>query len=363
MFDSNKWKRLGIVMILLLLVGAMVACGGDENEPSVNDNGTVTIPEDDNVLDNEGGVVQTVEGDDVLPTEIPNEPTVTPMVELEETEVMEPTIMPTEVMEETMEPTMEATAEMTATMEITDTEEGMMDQPSIVRGSDLIGADLTTVGDEEIAEVEEILFDANGDIQYAILSVDEMTDEFPYYAITWDTLALSLNQDDDPATPDTFTYEGDTIDLEGALGLDDAMLETEDLFYQTAEDAGTDTTMLDGLYQLSAFADFSLFDYDLVNPDTDDDLGEIEDLLVNVEENRVSYAVADVGGFLGIAETAVAIPWDRVAFDETEENFTIDADEEQLTNAPSIDMSEFDTWEVDTQWEQELETYWNDLTS
>src|SRR5690606_28651863 len=174
---------------------------------------------------------------------------------------------------------------------------------------------------------EEILFDANGDIQYAILSVDEMTDEFPYYAVAWNTLALSLNQDEDEATPDTFMYEGDAIDLEGALGLDDAMLETDDLFYQTAEDAGTDTTMLDGLYQLSAFADFSLFDYDLVNPDTDDDLGEIEDILVNVNENRISYAVADVGGFLGIAETAVAIPWDRVAFDETEENFTIDADE------------------------------------
>lgn len=158
-------------------------------------------------------------------------------------------------------------------------------------------------------------------------------------------------------------YEGDTIDLEGALGLDDAMLETEDLFYQTAEDAGTDTQMLDGLYQLSAFANFSLFDYNLVNPDTDDDLGEIEDLLVNVDENRVSYAVADVGGFLGIAETAVAIPWERVAFDEVEEHFTINADEEDLTNAPSIDMSEIENWQIDTAWEQELDAYWNDISN
>lgn len=333
----------------------MVACGGDENEPGVNDN--------------DSGVVQTVEGDDVLPTVIPNEPTVTPMVEIEETEVMEPTIMPTEIMEETMEPTaemeptLEATAEMTATMEITDTQEGMMEQPSIVRSSDIIGAEMLNAADEEIAEVEEVLFDANGDIQYVILSVDEMTDDFAYYAVAWDTLVVAFNQDDDQTTPSAFVYEGDTLDLEGALGFDDAMLDSEDLFYQTAEDAGTDTTMLDGLYQLSAFADFSLFDYDLVNPDTDDDLGEIEDLLINVNENRISYAVADVGGFLGIAETAVAIPWERVSFDEAEENFTINADEEDLTNAPSIDMSEIENWQIDTEWEQELDTYWNDITN
>lgn len=356
MYSRNNWKQLGLALILLFVAGFMAACGGD-NEPGVNDN----------TIDN--GIEPTQDGGLVEPTAMLDDPTPTAMVM--ETEVMEPTMMPTEMMEETavpteeMEPTMEPTAEMTATAEITGTQEGTapMDQPTIVRGSDLIGAELMTMADEAIAQVEEILFDANGDIQYAILSVDEMTDEFPYYAVAWDTLALSLNQDEDEATPDTFMYEGDVLDVEGALGLDDAMLETDDLFYQTAEDAMTDTTMLEGLYQLSAFADFSLFDYDLVNPDTDDDLGEIEDILVNVNENRISYAVADVGGFLGIAETAVAIPWDRVAFDETEENFTIDADEEQLINAPSIDMSEFDTWEVDTQWEQELETYWNDLTN
>lgn len=356
MYNRRNWKQLGIIVMLLFFAGFMVACGGD-NEPGVNDN----------TIDN--GIEPTQDGGLIEPTAMIDEPTPTAMVL--ETEVMEPTMMPTEMMEETavpteeMEPTMEPTVEMTATAEITGTQEGTapMDQPTIVRGSDLIGAELMTMTDEAIAEVEEILFDANGDIQYAILSVDEMTDEFPYYAVAWDTLAVSLNQDDDPATPNTFMYESDTIDLEGALGLDDAMLETEDLFYQTAEDAGTDTQMLDGLYQLSAFANFSLFDYNLVNPSTDDDLGEIEDLLVNVDENRVSYAVADVGGFLGIAETAVAIPWDRVAFDDVEENFTINADEEDLTNAPSIDMSEIENWQIDTEWEQELDAYWNDITN
>jgi len=354
MYNRNKWKQLGIALILLLFAGFMAACGGDD-EPGVNDNS----------IDNGIDVEPTQDGGLIEPTAVFDEPTPTAMVL--ETEVMEPTMMPTETMEETAVPTveMEPTVEMTATAEITETQEGTapMTQPSIVRGSDLIGAELMTMTDEAIAEVEEILFDANGDILYAILSVDEMTDEYPYYAVAWDTLALSLNQDEDEATPDTFMYEGDTIDLEGALGLDDAMLETDDLFYQTAEDAGVDTAILDGMYKLSAFADFSLFDYNLVNPNTDDDLGEIEDLLVNVEDNRISHAVADVGGFLGIAETAVAIPWDRVNFDETEENFTINADEEELTNAPSIDMSEFDTWEIDTQWEQELDAYWNALTN
>lgn len=176
MYNHSKWKQLGIIVILLFFAGFMAACGGD-NEPGVNDN----------TIDN--GIEPTQDGGLVEPTAMIDEPTPTAMVL--ETDVMEPTMMPTEMMEETavpteeMEPTMEPTVEMTATAEITGTQESTapMDQPAIVRGSDLIGAELMTMTDEAIAEVEEILFDANGDIQYAILSVAEMTDEFPYYAV------------------------------------------------------------------------------------------------------------------------------------------------------------------------------------
>lgn len=341
MFTQN-WKKFGIVMILLLLVGAVVACGadGNDNDTTANTNDTMTET-----------------GDDVLPTEIPNEPTITPIAE-ETDDMMEPTAE----MEPTME--MEPTAEMAATVESSESEdEAMMEHPTIVQGSDLIGAELMSMSDEKIAEVQEILFDANGDIQYVVLSVEGMTEEFPYYAVAWDTMAVSLNADQEQVAPSALMYDGEAIDLDGALGFDDAMLDSEDLFYQTAEDAGTDTQMLDGLYKLSAFANFSLFDYNLVNANTDDDLGEIEELLVNVDDNRVSYAVADVGGFLGVAETAVAIPWERISFDEVEENFTINANEEELTNAPSIDMSNFDEWKIDNEWEQTLDSYWNDLAS
>jgi sporulation protein YlmC with PRC-barrel domain len=341
-------------MIHLLLVGAIAACGADDdnNGSDANDNDTVTVP--------------TLSGEDeVLPTEVMDEPTATPMLEETEETVEEPTLAPTEE-EEIEEPTVEATAEIEPTAEsseeITATEESTapLDEVSTFRASDIIGMELWNSAEEQIAEIQEVLFDENGDIQYVILSSDKMSDEFPYYAVAWDTFALPLSEEQ--TNPDVFLYDDDTVDIEGALGLEEAMLETDDLFYQTAEDAGTDTQMLDGLYQLSSFADFSLFDYDLLSQDDEDDLGEIEELLVNLDENKVTYAVADIGGWLGIAETAVAIPWERISFDETEEEFTINATQEELTDAPSIDMSEFDEWEVDDDWEQTIEDYWSDLT-
>lgn len=347
MLSRNKMKQLGLALILFMVMGALAACGGE------SENATPTVV--------------TVVEDEELTTEIPNEPTLTPMVEETPMEEMteEPTELPAEAATEEMEPTVEAeeTPEVTATAEMTETEETMdpADQPSIVRASSLLGMDLVNGADEEIAEIQEILFDEAGSIQYIILSVEEMTDEFPFYAVGWDTFAVSLSEEQ--VDPEVLLYEDDLVDLETALGFDDAMIESDDLFYETAEDAAVDTQMLDGLYKLSAFAGFDLFDYDLVNADSEDDLGEIEDLLVDLNENQIRYAVADVGGFLGIAETAVAIPWERVTFNPDEEYFDIDATVEALTDAPSIDMSDFEDWEIDTEWEQELETYWNDLTS
>ena len=110
MYNRNKWKQLGIALILLLFAGFMAACGGDD-EPGVNDNS----------IDNGIDVEPTQDGGLIEPTAVFDEPTPTAMVL--ETEVMEPTMMPTETMEETAVPTveMEPTVEMTATAEITET--------------------------------------------------------------------------------------------------------------------------------------------------------------------------------------------------------------------------------------------------
>jgi sporulation protein YlmC with PRC-barrel domain len=69
------------------------------------------------------------------------------------------------------------------------------------------------------------------------------------------------------------------------------------------------------------------------------DLGEIEDVLVDPETGQVKFAVLEVGGFLGLGSTKVAVPWS--AFQLTQEGnkprWVLDADKERLKNAPKVE--------------------------
>ncbi|MCO5381646.1 MAG: PRC-barrel domain-containing protein [Methanosarcina barkeri] len=40
-----------------------------------------------------------------------------------------------------------------------------------------------------------------------------------------------------------------------------------------------------------------------------EDLGKIEELMIDLEDGRVAYAVLSFGGFLGMGNKLFAIPW------------------------------------------------------
>jgi sporulation protein YlmC with PRC-barrel domain len=70
-----------------------------------------------------------------------------------------------------------------------------------------------------------------------------------------------------------------------------------------------------------------------------EDLGEIEEVLLDPETGQVRFAVLEVGGFLGLGSTKVAVPWS--AFQLTQEGnkpkCVLDADKEKLKNAPKVE--------------------------
>jgi hypothetical protein len=103
--------------------------------------------------------------------------------------------------------------------------------------------------------------------------------------------------------------------------------------------------------QVGEFEDFNLFNMQ------DEDLGEVEDLIIDVSEGQVSYAVVDFGGFLGIAENSVALPWERLTLEEETETFRLDVDAPTLESAPVFD---FNAWEypLEENWDTEYQTYW-----
>ncbi|MHA3770813.1 PRC-barrel domain-containing protein [Verrucomicrobiota bacterium sgz303538] len=76
-------------------------------------------------------------------------------------------------------------------------------------------------------------------------------------------------------------------------------------------------------------------------------MGTIDDVLLDPKTGQVSFAVLGIGGWLGIGEKKVIVPWQLVRQDtQKPENFIVQADKEKLKGAPSF---EGDKWEAVTQ--------------
>jgi sporulation protein YlmC with PRC-barrel domain len=69
------------------------------------------------------------------------------------------------------------------------------------------------------------------------------------------------------------------------------------------------------------------------------DLGEVEEVLIEPDSGQVRFVILDVGGFLGLGATKVAVPW--TAFQLSQEGkkpkWVLDADKEKLKNAPKVE--------------------------
>jgi len=72
-----------------------------------------------------------------------------------------------------------------------------------------------------------------------------------------------------------------------------------------------------------------------------EDLGKIEDVMLDIPTGRIAYAVLSFGGFLGIGDKLFAVPWSALRIDTGEHEFILDIDKQTLENAPGFDK---DNW-------------------
>jgi sporulation protein YlmC with PRC-barrel domain len=69
----------------------------------------------------------------------------------------------------------------------------------------------------------------------------------------------------------------------------------------------------------------------------DTSIGQIEDVLVDLDHASVTAVILSVGGFLGIGDKLVAVPVNQLKVGR-EAKFTTDLTKEQLANAPAFDF-------------------------
>lgn len=64
-------------------------------------------------------------------------------------------------------------------------------------------------------------------------------------------------------------------------------------------------------------------------------IGTIQRLMIDKVGGNVAYAVLRFGGFLGMGEKHLPIPWERLKFDTTRQAYLVSITDAELANAPS----------------------------
>ena len=89
----------------------------------------------------------------------------------------------------------------------------------------------------------------------------------------------------------------------------------------------------------------------------DEDLGDIKEIMLDVPNGRIAYAVLSFGGFLGMGDKLFAVPWEALKLDTENECFVLNVEKERLENAPGFDP---DRWPdmADSTWQSEVHSYY-----
>ncbi|RPJ69786.1 MAG: PRC-barrel domain containing protein, partial [Alphaproteobacteria bacterium] len=80
----------------------------------------------------------------------------------------------------------------------------------------------------------------------------------------------------------------------------------------------------------------------VVNRDNDT-LGKIEDIMIDLQDGRIAYAVISHGGIIGIGSKHIPIPWQAFSLGARDHAFVIDIPKDVLDKAEGLDK---DKWPV-----------------
>ena len=99
-----------------------------------------------------------------------------------------------------------------------------------------------------------------------------------------------------------------------------------------------------------------------------EDLGKIEDLVLDAGAGRIAYAVLSFGGFLGMGDKFFAIPWNAFHFNLKENRVVLNVDKTKLENASGFDKDNWpnmadSTWGTSIYKHYGYTPYWEEASS
>ena len=97
---------------------------------------------------------------------------------------------------------------------------------------------------------------------------------------------------------------------------------------------------------------------DSVRNTAGEDLGTIDEIMIDIPTGKVAYAVLSFGGFLGMGDKLFAVPWSALKVDEDNQSFILNVDKATIKAAPGFDK---DNWPnmSDSTWGSQISGYYH----
>ncbi len=92
-----------------------------------------------------------------------------------------------------------------------------------------------------------------------------------------------------------------------------------------------------------------------------EELGEVDEVVLDQSNNRVAYVVLSHGGWADIGDKLFAIPFDAIKWGEGEQPSILPISRERFENAPGFDESNWPDM-ADRKWSTEVDKFWQDQT-
>jgi len=73
----------------------------------------------------------------------------------------------------------------------------------------------------------------------------------------------------------------------------------------------------------------------------DEDVGDINEIMLDMRNGKVAYAVLSFGGFLGMGEKLFVSPWNALTLDTVNKRFILNVEKDRLVDTRGFDES---TW-------------------
>jgi sporulation protein YlmC with PRC-barrel domain len=86
-------------------------------------------------------------------------------------------------------------------------------------------------------------------------------------------------------------------------------------------------------------------------------LGDIKEIMLEVETGLVGYAVLSFSTYMGLSEKLFAVPWKMLTLDPLQKCFVLDLSPERLRIAPGFDKGHWPNMK-DMAWEKSLHSFY-----